>query len=188
MSLPLAFGTRFETIPAPIPYLGAPPEHVERWRTRLGERPGPRIGIAWSGSTTLKNDLNRSIPLATLAPLRREAVTLVSLQKEIRDSDRPALAEGRPILTFEDEIADFRDTAALASLMDLVISVDTSVAHLAGALGRPLWLLLPLSPDWRWRLEREDTPWYPQARIFRQPALEDWASVIARVAAEIPKQ
>jgi hypothetical protein len=187
MSLPLAFGTRFETIPAPIAYLTAPPEHVERWRARLADRPGPRIGIAWSGSTTLKNDLNRSIPLAALAPLRRAAVTLVSLQKEIRDYDRPALAEGPSMLTFEDEIADFRDTAALASLMDLVISVDTSVAHLAGALGRPLWLLLPYSPDWRWRLGREDTPWYPQARIFRQPALADWASVITRLACEIPK-
>lgn len=183
MSLPHAFGTRLATIPAAIPYLEAPPAHVERWRTRLGNAAHPRIGIAWSGSPT--PDPHRSIPLAAWAPLRALGPTLVSLQKDVRPDDRAAVSADPPILHFGDELADFRDTAALASLMDLVISVDTSAAHVAGALGRPMWLLLPFSPDWRWLLERADSPWYPTARLFRQPHIGDWEAIIARVAAAL---
>ncbi len=187
VSLPLVFGTHFDSIPRDVPYLHALPAYVERWRARLGERKRPLVGLAWSGSTTLRNDINRSIPLALLEPLRHAGCTLVALQKDIRDSDRAALEATPAILHFESELADFRDTAALASLMDVVVSVDTSVAHLAGALARPLWLLLPFSPDWRWLLDRSDTPWYPTARIFRQPRIGDWSSVIERVAAELQK-
>jgi hypothetical protein len=181
MSLPLLLGTGLDSIPGAAPYLEAPPGHLERWRTRLAPLPRPRVGLAWSGSTTLRNDRNRSIPLAMLAPLRHAGVTLVSLQKEIRDADRAALGAGPAIHTFEDEIADFRDTAALAAHMDVVVSVDTAVAHLAGALARPLWLLLPFAPDWRWLLDRDDSPWYPTARLFRQPAPGEWPAAIERV-------
>jgi Tfp pilus assembly protein PilF len=182
MSLALAFGTRLETIPARVPYIQPPPDHVERWRARLGDAPRPYVGLVWSGSVTLRNDLNRSIPLAALGSLRDARATLVSLQKEIRASDAPALAQGKPILDFSSAIADFRDTAALVSLMDVVITVDTSVAHLAGAMAKPVWLLLPYSPDWRWLLDRDDSPWYPTARLFRQPGIGQWAPAIARVA------
>ncbi len=185
MSLPAAFGTTLRDVPAGVPYIEAPAAHVERWRARIAATPRPRIGIAWSGSPTLRNDRHRSIPLAAWAPLRGLGATLVSLQKDVRPHDRAALASDPRILHFGDELADFRDTAALATLMDLVISVDTSAAHLAGALGRPVWVLLPFSPDWRWLLEREDSPWYPTARLFRQPRMGDWDGVMARVAREL---
>jgi len=181
MSLPLAFGTRVDTVPREVPYLSAPPAHVERWRAKLGSARRPLVGLAWSGSATLRNDRNRSIPLERLAPLRDADATFVSLQKDIRDPDRPHLGGARPILHFESELADFRDTAALAALVDLVVSVDTSLAHLAGAMARPAWILLPFSPDWRWLLGRDDSPWYPTARLFRQPRPGDWESPIRRV-------
>ena len=182
MSLPLAFGTRTDTIPRDVPYVSAPPGHVERWRAALGAARRPLVGLAWSGSASLRNDRNRSIPLERLAPLRGVDATFVSLQKDIRDTDRPHLAGIRPILHFEAELADFRDTAALVSLVDVVISVDTSLAHLAGAMARPTWILLPFSPDWRWLLGRDDSPWYPTARLFRQPRPGDWETPIRRVA------
>jgi len=182
MSLPLALGTRVETVPRDVPYVLAPPGHVERWRTRLGSAPRPLVGLAWSGSATLRNDRNRSIPLAQLEALRAVDATFVCLQKEIRDADRPHLGGGRPIVHFESRLADFRDTAALAALMDVVVSVDTSLAHLAGAMARPTWILLPFSPDWRWLLGRDDSPWYPTARLFRQPRPGDWETPIRAVA------
>jgi hypothetical protein len=181
MSLALAFGTTLDTIPDAVPYLDAPQEHLERWRSRLGERTRPRVGLAWSGSTTLKNDRNRSIALGHLAPLRELPFDFYSLQKEVRPGDMAALASGPPIASFGDELADFRDTAALVQAMDLVISVDTAVAHLAGALAKPVWVLLPWSPDWRWLLGRSDSPWYPTARLWRQARAGDWPGVIQRV-------
>ncbi len=111
--------------------------------------------------------------------------TFVSLQPEVREADRPALASGTPILDFGARLADFRDTAALVALVDLVITVDTAVAHLAGAMGKPVWLLLPFAPDWRWLLERDTSPWYPTMRIFRQPRIGDWESAIRSVAREL---
>lgn len=184
MSLALAFGTTLDTIPNAVPYLDAPQEHLERWRARLGARGRPRVGLAWSGSTTLRNDRNRSIALEQLAPLRELPFDFHSLQKEVRPGDAAALASGPPIASFGDELADFRDTAALVQLMDLVISVDTAVAHLAGALAIPVWVLLPWSPDWRWLLERSDSPWYPTARLWRQARAGDWHGVIQRVREE----
>ena len=188
MSLALAFGTTLETIPREVPYLHAPAAHLERWRTRLGPRRRPRVGLAWSGSTTLRNDRNRSIPLARLDAVRQLPLDFFSLQQEVRDADLPALSSGPAITQFGAELEDFRDTAALVHLMDLVISVDTAVAHLAGALARPTWVLLPWSPDWRWLLERDDSPWYPTARLWRQPRAGDWDSVIALVAAELGRR
>ena len=186
MSLALAFGTTLATIPAAVPYLRAPPGHVERWRARLGPRSRPRVGLAWSGSTTLRNDRNRSIPLALLAPLRLLPIDFFALQKDVRPGDADALRSGPPIAAYGDELADFRDTAALVELMDLVISVDTAVAHLAGAMAKPAWVLLPWSPDWRWLLDRTDSPWYPTARLLRQSQPGDWEGVVARLARELP--
>ena len=180
MTLPLAFGTRLETIPAwEDGYLTAPPDDVARWDQRLpaGRR---RIGLVWSGSQMHANDANRSLALAKMAPLFQPGDVWVSLQKEVRDADRTAL-EASDILDVSTELGDFADTAALISSLDLVISVDTSVAHLAGALGKPTWVMVPFAPDFRWLLDREDTPWYPKMRLFRQSRAGDWDGVIARI-------
>lgn len=182
LSLPLAFGTRLESIPAPVGYLKADPARVARWQARLGPAAGPRVGLVWSGNPDHNNDRNRSLSLAALAPLFGPGFEFVSLQPAIRPADQAVLQSGQLALHhFGDDLQDFADTAALASLMDLVIAVDTAGAHLAGALGRPLWLMLPWLPDWRWLLGRANSPWYPTARLFRQPRAGDWASVIAAV-------
>lgn len=185
LSAPRAFATKLATIPADVPYLAPPSAHVERWRSRLAECGGPRIGLAWSGSTTLVNDLNRSIPLAGLGPILAQDACFVSLQKEIRAYDEPALRASPALALFGEELTDFRDTAALVSLMDVVVTVDTAVAHVAGAMGKPVWILLPYSPDWRWLLARDDSPWYPSARLFRQPGVGQWGPVLERVAREL---
>jgi Flp pilus assembly protein TadD len=185
LSLPFHFGTRADSIPADIPYLRAPQSHVEKWQTRVGPPRGPRIGIAWSGNTRQRNDRNRSIPLGMIEALRAGPWTLVSLQKEIRDDERAALGGERPILHFGDELADFRDTAALVSLVDAVVSVDTSVAHLAGAMGTPLTLLLTYAADWRWLLDRADSPWYPTARLLRQRRRGDWLPLVNEAKAAL---
>ena len=185
MSLPLAFRTDATSIPASIPYLASDPARVAVWQRRLGPAARPRLGVAWSGSQALAND-KRSMALEQFLPLLSGEVEWVSLQKEVRPADA-ALLPSRPGLRhFGDELRDFAETAALAQLMDLVVTVDTSVTHLAGALGKEVWLLLPFgSHDWRWQLAREDSPWYPKARLFRQPAPGDWASLVARVAGEL---
>jgi len=185
MSLPLAFRTTLESIPADVPYLHAPQGHRARWRERLGERVRPRVGLAWSGSATLKNDRNRTIALERLAKIRTLPLDFFALQKDLRPQDRAALERGPELRTFGDELADFRDTAALAELMDVVVSVDTSVAHLAGAMGRRVWLMLPFSPDWRWLQDRRDSPWYPTMRLWRQPRAGDWDTVLTAIEAEL---
>jgi hypothetical protein len=184
MSLPLVFGTTLETIPAQVPCLSADAAKVAEWRERLGPARGRRIGLAWSGNPEHKNDRNRSIPLETLAPLLKVEAEFIGVQKEVRPSDQAAL-EAHGIKHYGEELQDFEDTAALLMNMDLVITVDTAIAHLAGALGRPVWILLPYAPDWRWLLGREDSPWYPTARLFRQPALGDWAVPVQRIIAEL---
>lgn len=180
LSLPLVFGVGMADI-AGAPYLKGSPGKVAAWRARLGERRVPRVGIVWSGSTGHQNDRNRSIPFAEFRQMLQEGVDYCCLQKEIRPADRAALAEHREIRTFENELQDFADTAALVELADLVITVDTSVAHLAGALGKEVWILLPFMPDWRWLLGRVDSPWYGSARLFRQPVAGDWESVLRGV-------
>lgn len=185
-SLPLAFKTTPATVPARVPYVEAAPGLVETWRARLGPSAAPRIGIVWSGNPTHGNDRNRSIAPAELAPLLDCGATLVSLQKDLRPEDRPWLAAHPKVHHLGGELRDFTDTAALLSLMDLVISVDTAPAHLAGAMGRPVWILLPfIGVDWRWQLGRWDSPWYLSARLFRQPRIDDWASVIDAVVTEL---
>jgi tetratricopeptide (TPR) repeat protein len=185
MSLPLAFGTTPGSVPPPAP-LRAPPELEAAWAARLGPRDGrPRIGLAWSGRPSHANDSNRSMPFAVLAPLLDAGMRWISVQQEIRPADEAALrADGR-VEHFGAEIGDFADTAALLGQLDLVLSVDTAVAHLAGTLGLPLWLLLPRDPDWRWLAGREDSPWYPSARLFRQAVPGDWAGVAGRVSAAL---
>jgi hypothetical protein len=179
MSLPLACGTRLDSIPDSTPYLFPDAEREARWRELLGPRARLRIGIAWSGSPAHPQDRWRSIPLHVLAPLLELDHEYHVLQAEVRAEDRAALAVWPDLRRHG--LHDFADTAALIGEMDLVISADTAAAHLAGALGKPLWLLLPHVPDYRWLLGREDSPWYPTARLFRQDAHRDWNSVIARV-------
>jgi tetratricopeptide (TPR) repeat protein len=178
MSLPLAFATELATIPAQIPYIVPAYQDVALWRERL-PRCRPLIGLVWSGERSHDNDRNRSLRLETLLPLLRMSdVTFVSLQHEVRDEDRALLQEQSAVVHIGDRFRDFCDTAAAVSLLDAVISADTAVAHLAGAMGKPLLLLLPFGADFRWLRERDDSPWYPTARLFRQPAFGDWGSVI----------
>ena len=186
LSLPLAFKTRLETIPAVIPYLTALEDRVIKWRQRLPESGMRRIGIAWAGNPNFKGDQTRSIGLAGFLPLLSVAgIEFVGLQRDLREGDRDILRDSSSIKYVGDAIEDFSDTAAIMSGVDLVISSDTSVAHLAGALGRPVWVLLQYVADWRWLLERSDNPWYPTARLFRQPEIGDWEGVIRRVGDEL---
>ena len=184
VSLPLAFGTWLETIPSAGGYLSVPAQRVTRWQSRLQGQRRPRVGLVWSGNPGHERDRERSIGLRAFLPvldtLAAEA-TFVSLQKDVRAGDAALLKERADIPDYGNALEDFSDTAALISQLDLVISVDTSVAHLAGALGKPVWILLTYFPDWRWLLGRDDSPWYPTARLFRQDESHTWDSVIARV-------
>ncbi|HEY2967447.1 MAG TPA: tetratricopeptide repeat protein [Casimicrobiaceae bacterium] len=185
MSLPLAFKTDLSNIPARIPYIRSNAARVAAWREKLREKSKPRMGVVWSGSMALRND-KRSMALAEMLPLVGEWAEWISLQKEVRESDIALLASRADLRYFGGELKDFADTAALVELMDVVVTVDTSVVHVAGAMGKPVWILLPFNPhDWRWMLDREDSPWYPTARLFRQAANGDWASVISRVNEEL---
>jgi tetratricopeptide (TPR) repeat protein len=180
LSLPRIFETDLSNIPA-APYLSAPDQARARWASRLQPPSKYRVGLAWSGSPTHTNDANRSVPLAQLLPLIATKAQFVSLQKAVRPTDLPAL-EGCPTLhRWGEEFVDFADAAALVAELDLVITVDTAIAHLAGALGKDTWILLPQVPDWRWMEERSDSPWYPAARLFRQPQRGDWSSMIEDV-------
>ena len=188
-SLPLAFGTRLDTIPSDVPYLPAPsPEPVRAWKDRLDQSIGDgrrlRIGLVWSGNPKHDNDHNRSIPLQALLRITDVDAAFISLQKDLRAGDNAVLAQSG-IIDLTSHLTDFAETAALLSCLDLVITVDTSVAHLAGALGRPTWVLLPFVPDYRWLLDRDDSPWYPTLRLFRQGELGNWNPVLDRVQEEL---
>jgi tetratricopeptide (TPR) repeat protein len=191
MSLPLAFKTSLGSIPSGIPYLEAPNERLQLWQERLPAKRGLRVALAWAGSATHKRDQARSIPLAKLQTLfqnnaqNHQTIEWLSVQRDLRAGDAEILGLHSRVQQLAPMLNDFGDTAAVLSLADLVITVDTAVAHLAGALGRPVWVLLPYSPDFRWLLNREDSPWYPSGRLFRQPAMGDWDSVIARVQQSI---
>ena len=181
MSLPLAFGTRLDSIPANIPYLHVDPARVAAWHALPGQRNKPRVGLAWSGRPDHLKDHERSLPFALLDDLIEEEVEFICLQKEFRSQDEPLVRQQTNMRIFSEQLTDFADTAALIETLDLVITVDTSVAHLAGALGKPVWILLPFAPDFRWLLDREDSPWYPSARLYRQPRLGQWPPVLAEV-------
>jgi tetratricopeptide (TPR) repeat protein len=184
-SLPLALRTEPETVPAAIPYLSADDAALAKWSARIGALAQPRIAIAWSGNAEHYNDRNRSIPFARLAPLFSASARFISIQRDVRPEDAGTLASESRVTHLGSELENFTDTAAVIALSDLVISADTAVAHLAGAMGRPLWVLIPFQPDWRWTLDGDTSPWYPTARLFRQTSLGDWDGVIARVAAEL---
>ena len=151
------------------------------WEQRLGPHDRLRVGLVWSGNPVHLNDHNRSVPLAMLAPLLDVDARFISLQKDARPADRALLAERSDILDLTAEIRDFVDTAALIDNLDLVITVDTSVAHLAAASGKPTWIMLPYTPDYRWLLGRDDSPWYPSVRLFRQDERRTYDDVVARV-------
>jgi tetratricopeptide (TPR) repeat protein len=187
MSLPGILGTTMETIPAIVPYLAADPAHVEHWRASFAGDGALSIGIVWQGNRANKSDHRRSIPLESFAAIARTpGVRLYSLQL---GDDRRQLADFRdwPITDLGGEIHNFHDTAAIMSHLDLVITCDSAPAHVAGALGRPVWVALAWTADWRWFLDRDDSPWYPTMRLFRQTQPDDWAGVFERMAEELAK-
>ena len=185
MSLPLACKTMLQTIPARIPYLKSDPNKVAAWQERLGAKTKPRVGLTWSGSVGARTFSERSFPLAMWVPYLADGLEYVCLQTEITEADRKTLVESPAIRRFDGELRDFSDTAALCECLDLVITVDTSLTHLSGALGQKAWVLVPFDGDWRWLIDREDSPWYPTVRVFRQKSRGDWAGVIARVAEQL---
>ncbi|WP_042694004.1 tetratricopeptide repeat protein [Azospirillum sp. B506] len=190
MSLPRAFGTGLAEIPAGIPYLGPAPDDVLLWRDRLealddtGENgAGLRVGLVWAGNPQHRNDRNRSIPASALRPLLAvPGVRIVSLQTGEAAADLARLT-GTAIPNAMERVRDFADTAAILANLDLLVTVDTAIAHLAGAIGVPCWLMLPHVPDWRWMLDRADSPWYPSMRLFRQPRPGDWTTTLGTAAA-----
>jgi tetratricopeptide (TPR) repeat protein len=185
-NLPLAFGTRLDNIPAPQSYLSVSDAgQVQAWESRLGPRGKARVGLVWSGNPKHRNDNTRSIPFRMFSNILDVDAKFVSLQKPPRPEDLKALCERPDIVDFTVDLTDMAATAALISCLDLVIAVDTSVAHVAAALGRPTWILLPYTPDYRWLLDRDDSPWYPTARLFRQSASRDYGTVLERVRTEL---
>jgi tetratricopeptide (TPR) repeat protein len=186
LGLPRVLGTAVETIPANVPYLSADAALVEAWRRKLALPVGLKVGLTWAGNPDFRWDQMRSLNLAQLAPLSAiQRVSFYSLQKGRPAEQMRDAAPGINLINLGPELADLAETAGVMSLMDLIITTDTSTAHLAGALGRPVWVMLQSLPDWRWMLEREDSPWYPTMRLFRQTSPRDWDGVIARVAAEL---
>jgi tetratricopeptide (TPR) repeat protein len=186
MSLPGELGTRIATIPSQIPYLTASAAKVQVWRKVFAHAPGPKIGLVWSGNPKHQFDHNRSVPVEMFAEMTKSiSAHFFAIQKEMRPADIARLPEFPWINDLSSKIQSFEDTAAIVAALDLVITVDTSVAHLAGALGIRTWVLLGFAPDWRWLLGRDDSPWYPASRLFRQTALGDWASVSGAVRREL---
>jgi len=184
LSLPLAFGTEVSSIPAPIPYLRAPEEAVALWSQRL-DPDRLRVGLVWSGNPTHARNRDRSMTVEAMARLSRmEKAAFYSLQMGA-SAATPDAPSGTSIVNLSDQTHDFADTAAIVANLDLVITVDTSVAHLAGGMGKPVWILLHRVADWRWLLDREDSPWYPTARLFRQTVAGDWSGVMERVEGEL---
>jgi len=193
MSLPLAFGTTLGTVPARIPYLRSDPEKARSWREKLAQRSALKVGLVWSGANRPHQrtlTLRRNIPLAALESLRHPHIEFYSLQKgQPGESELARLRaeswRGPQLIDLTSELEDFSDTAALVENLDLVITVDTAVAHLAGALGKPVWLMLRFDTCWRWLLGRTDSPWYPTARLYRQQASGDWAGVVRAVRTDL---
>ncbi len=187
LSLPYFFSTRLETIPAVFPYLDVPDAMVQRWAARFAGEAWLKVGLVWAGGKALRYDAKRSMNLEQFAPLVQvPGVAFYSLQKG--EAAQQLAAINWPIVDWMDECADFLDTAALVQHLDLVISVDTAMAHLAGALGKPVWLLNRYESEWRWMLEREDSPWYPSLRQFRQAKQGDWGDVVERMAGELARK
>ena len=187
MTLPLALRLKLTDLPGTIPYLSPDPARVHKWTQRLAGIQGPRIALVWAGRPAHPNDANRSMTLAQLAPLAASGATFLSIQKGPASAQAATPPAGLSVVPLSDEIQDFEDTAAILSIADLLVSVDSSPVHLAGALGRPAWVMLPFVPDWRWLLDRADTPWYPSVRLFRQGTRGDWAGVVNDIARELAR-
>jgi tetratricopeptide (TPR) repeat protein len=181
MSLPLAFGTQLQTIPLERRYIASDESLLKAWEARLPPPTKKRVGIVWRGNPAHRNDHNRSFALPLFATLFGDDAHWISLQKELSPGDSAALAEFPQVGRLGHQFQDFSDTAAAVDNLDLVIAVDTGVAHLAAALGKPVWILLPFNADWRWLTDRDDSPWYPTVRLFRQTEIGSWSDVIARV-------
>src|SRR5579875_2479224 len=182
MSLPHAVGTTLATIPPPFDVTAGAATRRDAWQARLADLAPPRIGLVWAGSRSHKNDRRRSLPLAGLAPLLAlQGLRFVSLQKALRAGDAELLRRLPAVTHLGDRLGDFADAAAAVAALDLVITVDTAIAHLAGSLGVPCWVMLPFAADWRWLLGRADSPWYPSLRLFRQPAPGAWDAVVAQI-------
>jgi Tfp pilus assembly protein PilF len=191
-TVPGLLHTTLETIPAKVPYLFADPARIAAWREKLDSRLPRgvrRIGLAWTGRPSHPNDRRRSIPLGRLAPLANAGrASFVSLQKPMPQRDLASLSLFPDLTDIADELADFGETAAVIANLDLVITVDTAMGHLTGALGKPVWIMLPKASDWRWMLNRSDSPWYPTARLFRQQTPGAWDPVIAEVTAALSEE
>jgi len=187
MSLPRAFATGLDTIP-PAPVWTADEARRAIWRTRLGASDRPRIGLAWRGSAGHGNDRNRSLPLGAFLSIIDESAAWFGIQKGMPTTDLEAVSAAPHLRIFDSEITDFEDTAALIAEMDLIITVDTSLAHLAGSMGRECWVMLPFNPDWRWLLNRDDSPWYPSVQLFRQSHIGDWAGVMAQLRVALQRR
>jgi tetratricopeptide (TPR) repeat protein len=185
LSLPLAFKTELHSIPPVLQHVAGDQEKVAKWQTKLGAKDKLRVGLVWSGGALHKNDHNRSLTVSQLLPYLPDHAQYVCLQKEVRNIDKGLLAQHSEIKYVGDALEDFTDTAALCELMDVVISVDTSVAHLACALGKMTWILLPFAPDWRWLLDRDDNPWYRTAKLYRQDKINDWNGVLKKVQSDL---
>ncbi|MFK8257289.1 tetratricopeptide repeat protein [Erwinia sp. AnSW2-5] len=182
MSLPMAMGLQLSDLPGSVGYLNADPARVEKWRARLADLPRPIVGLVWAGRPTHGNDAQRSMSLSDMAPLAQDGITFVALQKGPAAQQAANPPPGMELVSLSDQIDDFDDTAAILSLLDLLISVDSAPVHLAGALGCPAWVLLPFVPEWRWLIQRDDTPWYPGMRLFRQPARGAWPPMLQSVS------
>ena len=182
MSLPLVHETTNENIPAVCSYLFNDKVRANSWKKRLGNKKNPRIGLVWSGSSGHVNDHNRSIPLRQFLNAIPDNVDMYCLQKEVRSYDKEILALRKDIQFFDDQIVDFLDTVALIESMDIIVTVDTAVAHLSATMGKPVWILLSHAPDWRWLMDRSDSLWYPTAKLYRQKLDESWDVVIKQVA------
>ena len=187
LSLPgLLATTSVAAIPAPIPYLASATADTERWRQRLSGLTGYRVGIAWQGSPLHPNDGRRSVPLSLFSDLADiPGIDLISLQKGLGREQLSSLAPPFEVTDLTDELGDFADTAGLIAALDLVICIDSAVAHLAGGMGIAVWVLLPSNADWRWLRGRNDSPWYPTMRLFRQTRPKDWLEVFGRVSASL---
>ena len=188
MSLPLVFQTTLESIPAPAHYLSSDPQKVAAWRARMGARTRPRVGLTWSGNQAPGTNRERHFPLGRLLPYLTDACQYFCMQTDIRPEDLQTLQENPAIQQFQGELKDFSDTAALCECMDLMLSVDTSVAHMSGAIGKRTWVMLTHGADWRWLLDRTDNPWYPGMRLFRQKTRGDWTPVFEQIAAELRRE
>ena len=186
MSLPRIFDTRLHNIPAEIPYIFANPKKTTQWQAEIAPHPGLHVGLVWAGGALHKGNRLRSCSLSTFSSLAEcEDVTFFSLQKGEPVQEMKNTPTGMTLVNCSELIQDFQDTAALIANLDLDVTVDTSVAHLAGAMGKPVWVLIPFNPDWRWMLNRDDSPWYPTMRLYRQSRLGTWADCIERMRQDL---